>query len=106
MVAHVARQNSRTCQHISFGRRKTGSMIGSAVLARPRATKLRRLKTRRRPFAIGQVQDAGLIFLGKMAKEIADALDGEELEDVVATTLAGLCGATALLGLTEDSILC
>ena len=48
------------------------------------------------PFAIGQVQDAGLIFLGKMAKEVADALDGEELEDIVATTLAGLCGATAL----------
>ena len=47
------------------------------------------------PFAIGQVQDAGLIFLGQMAKEVADALDGEELEDIVAT-LAGLCGATAL----------
>ena len=45
MVAHVARQNSRTCQHISFGRRKTGSMIGSAVLARPRAVKLRSLRT-------------------------------------------------------------
>lgn len=51
------------------------------------------------PFAIGQVQDAGLIFLGKMATIVAAELSDEPLEDVVATTLAGLCGGTALLGL-------
>ena len=51
------------------------------------------------PFAIGQVQDAGLIFLGKMATIVSVELEGEATEDIVATTLFGLCGGTALLGL-------
>ena len=51
------------------------------------------------PFAIGQVQDAGLIFLSQMATTIANELSDEPAEDVVATTLVGLCLATSCLGL-------
>ncbi len=50
------------------------------------------------PFAIGQVQDAGLIFLSKMAGDVADAMADEPHEAMVATTLATLSIATALLG--------
>ena len=50
------------------------------------------------PFAIGQVQDAGLIFLSKMATDVARALDGSA-HDVAATALCGLGLSTALLGL-------
>ena len=49
--------------------------------------------------AIGQVQDAGLIFLSKMATIVATRLgDDAATADVAATALAGLCGGTCLLG--------
>ncbi len=38
------------------------------------------------PFAIGQVQDAGLIFLSKMATDVARSIDGTA-HDVAATAL-------------------
>lgn len=50
------------------------------------------------PFAIGQVQDAGLIFLSKMATDVARTLDGSDGSDIVATALCGLGLGTALLG--------
>ncbi len=50
------------------------------------------------PFAIGQVQDAGLIFLSKMAADVARSIDGTA-HDVAATALCGLGLGTALLGL-------
>ena len=49
------------------------------------------------PFAIGQVQDAGLIFLGKMATIVAAELSDEPLEDVVATALRGKSGGGAVV---------
>ncbi|TMW67796.1 hypothetical protein Poli38472_007468 [Pythium oligandrum] len=55
------------------------------------------------PFAIGQVQDAGLIFLSAMASSIVQALRKKEhelfsMEEVIATTLFTLAISTALLG--------
>jgi SulP family sulfate permease len=54
------------------------------------------------PFAIGTVQDAGLIFLSSMsntlATKILDSDDGTE-EQVLSTTLALLSVGTASLGL-------
>jgi len=52
-------------------------------------------------FAIGTVQDAGLIFLSAMANKIANAMleDGHTVEEIVATTLVLLSLGTALLGL-------
>lgn len=54
------------------------------------------------PFAIGTVQDAGLIFLSSMSNTIAtiilDQEDGTE-EAVLSTTLVLLAGGTAALGL-------
>ena len=51
------------------------------------------------PFAIGQVQDAGLIFLSKIASEIADAMKDDPPEAMLATVLVTLSASTALLGL-------
>ncbi|EQC26636.1 hypothetical protein SDRG_15576 [Saprolegnia diclina VS20] len=54
------------------------------------------------PFAVGQVQDAGLIFLSAMATSIVSILkasnDAVTMEDILSTTLWTLCGSTALLG--------
>ena len=49
-------------------------------------------------FAIGQVQDAGLIFLSKMSGDIAEAMKDDHPDAMVATTLVGLSLSTALLG--------
>jgi len=51
------------------------------------------------PFAIGQVQDAGLIFLSQIASQIADQLEGEPTAHIVATTLVALSVSTAALGI-------
>jgi len=53
------------------------------------------------PFAIGTVQDAGLIFLSTMANTIADKMqeDGHTDDEILSTTLALLCLGTATLGL-------
>ncbi|RQM21199.1 hypothetical protein B5M09_010007 [Aphanomyces astaci] len=54
------------------------------------------------PFAVGQVQDAGLIFLSAIATSIVHSLHKADtvfvMEEVLATTLFTLCGSTALLG--------
>lgn len=52
------------------------------------------------PFAIGQVQDAGLIFLSQMAKSLVASCKVASLPDeaVIATTLVGLGCCTAALG--------
>ena len=50
------------------------------------------------PFAIGQVQDAGLIFLSQIAGEIADEMAGDPPEAMLATVLVTLSLSTALLG--------
>lgn len=51
-------------------------------------------------FAIGTVQDAGLIFLSAMANTIANQMqkDGHTTDEIVATTLVLLSSGTALLG--------
>ena len=53
------------------------------------------------PFAIGTVQDAGLIFLSTMANTIANQMlnDGHTEDEILSTTLALLCSGTATLGL-------
>ena len=51
------------------------------------------------PFAIGQVQDAGLIFLSKIAADVAEAMKDEPVEHMVATALTTLAISTGLLGL-------
>ena len=52
------------------------------------------------PFSIGQVQDAGLIFLSQMANMIANELTAQHgtTEEILSTTLAVLSLATASLG--------
>jgi MFS superfamily sulfate permease-like transporter len=52
------------------------------------------------PFSIGQVQDAGLIFLSQMANVIANELtdQGATTEEILSTTLVLLSLATASLG--------
>ena len=52
-------------------------------------------------FAIGTVQDAGLIFLSSMANTIANAIihDGGTKEEIISTTLVLLSLGTAMLGL-------
>jgi SulP family sulfate permease len=52
------------------------------------------------PFAVGQVQDAGLIFLSAMASSVVHhaKLGGKNAEGVLATTLVILALSTALLG--------
>ena len=39
------------------------------------------------PFSIGQVQDAGLIFLSKMASDLADATAGDSQQVRMLTVL-------------------
>ena len=51
------------------------------------------------PFAIGQVQDAGLIFLSKMACDLANEMEHEPPEALLSTVLVTLSASTALLGL-------
>ena len=50
------------------------------------------------PFAIGQVQDAGLIFLSKLASEVADAMKDDPPESMLATCLVTLSLSTTMLG--------
>jgi hypothetical protein len=52
-------------------------------------------------FAIGTVQDAGLIFLSAMANKIANRMleDGHGEDEVLSTTIVLLCLGTACLGL-------
>ncbi|KAL3913920.1 MAG: hypothetical protein SGILL_006302, partial [Bacillariaceae sp.] len=52
------------------------------------------------PFAIGTVQDAGLIFLSDMANTIANTMidDGHTEDEILSTSLALLCSGTAMLG--------
>jgi SulP family sulfate permease len=52
------------------------------------------------PFAIGTVQDAGLIFLSSMANTIANQMlnDGHTEQEIVSTTLVLLSVGTAALG--------
>eukprot|EP00957_Ditylum_brightwellii_P056065 4248920-Ditylum_brightwellii.AAC.1 len=52
------------------------------------------------PFAIGQVQDAGLIFLSAMSSKIADEIikDGGTTDEILSTTIVTLGLATASLG--------
>ena len=54
------------------------------------------------PFAVGQVQDAGLIFLSKMASDIVDYCRqyGYSDDHILATTTIGLSLSTVILGLT------
>lgn len=53
------------------------------------------------PFAIGQVQDAGLLFLSKIASRVAEDVSrrGGNEADVISTTLVALAVATSSLGL-------
>ena len=52
------------------------------------------------PFAVGQVQDAGLIFLSAMARDLVSRLKGMGADDtsILATVTIGLSLYTALLG--------
>lgn len=52
------------------------------------------------PFSVGQVQDAGLIFLSSIASDIVRYCkeDGRDDEEILATTLIGLSLFTATLG--------
>jgi len=51
-------------------------------------------------YAIGMVQDAGLIFLSHMANTIADRMvaEGHSKEEILSTTVVLLCCGTAALG--------
>mmetsp|Transcript_5004 Transcript_5004/g.14208 ORF Transcript_5004/g.14208 Transcript_5004/m.14208 type:complete len:685 (+) Transcript_5004:79-2133(+) len=53
------------------------------------------------PFAVGQVQDAGLIFLSKMASDLVRRCKekGHDDDEILATVTIGLGLCTALLGL-------
>jgi SulP family sulfate permease len=57
-------------------------------------------------FAIGTVQDAGLIFLSSMANTIANEMleDGESEKAILSTTMVLLSGGTALLGVVLIAI--
>lgn len=50
------------------------------------------------PFAIGQVQDAGLIFLSQIAGQIAEEMIDDPPEHMLATVLVTLSLSTATLG--------
>lgn len=52
-------------------------------------------------FAVGTVQDAGLIFLSSMANTIADQMieDGDSDKAILSTTMVLLSAGTSLLGL-------
>jgi SulP family sulfate permease len=58
------------------------------------------------PFAVGQVQDAGLIFLSSMSRDLVNQLQsrGEDPETILATVCIGLSLSTALLGLALISV--
>jgi len=53
------------------------------------------------PFAVGQVQDAGLVFLSAMSRDLVSRLQsrGEDAETILATVCVGLSLGTAILGL-------
>lgn len=53
------------------------------------------------PFAVGQVQDAGLIFLSSMSRDLVKQLQsrGEDADVILATVCVGLSLSTAILGL-------
>ncbi len=51
------------------------------------------------PFAIGTVQDAGLIFLSAMSNAVVTEMEGKDEKAILSTTLIMLCGGTAMLGL-------
>lgn len=53
------------------------------------------------PFAVGQVQDAGLIFLSKIASDLVRRCkeEGHDDDEILATVTVGLGLCTALLGL-------
>ena len=53
------------------------------------------------PFAVGQVQDAGLIFLSSMAASLVQTCRNQQVDDetLLATATVGLSLSTALLGL-------
>lgn len=52
------------------------------------------------PFAVGQVQDAGLIFLSAMARDLVSKLRAMNVDDesILATVTIGLSAYTAILG--------
>ena len=50
------------------------------------------------PFAIGQIQDAGLIFLSKIASDIATEMASDPPSHMLATVLVTLSLCTSLLG--------
>ena len=52
------------------------------------------------PFAIGQVQDAGLLFFCRMAADIAVRMSNEPAESVVATSVVCIAMSTAIVGLS------
>ena len=54
------------------------------------------------PFSVGQVQDAGLIFLSKITSNIVKYCkeDGRDDEEILATTLIGLSLFTTMLGIS------
>ena len=51
------------------------------------------------PFAIGTVQDAGLIFLSAMSNTVVTEMKGKDEKAILSTTLIMLCGGTAMLGI-------
>ena len=57
------------------------------------------------PFAVGQVQDAGLVFLSSMSTDVVVRMTGGagsfNDQDIVATTLFVLAMSTACLGVCE-----
>lgn len=52
------------------------------------------------PYAIGQVQDAGLLFFCRMATDIAARMSGAPPEAVAATALVAIAASTVLVGLS------
>ena len=62
------------------------------------AVRGRRSCTSSLPFAIGQIQDAGLIFLSKIAGDIATQMSDAPPAHALATVLVTLSLSTALLG--------
>ena len=50
------------------------------------------------PFAVGQVQDAGLVFLSTMATNIATSMKDSPTDNMMATVVVVLAASTFLLG--------
>lgn len=75
------------------------------VFASATVTELVFVLRSRMKFAVGQVQDAGLIFLSQMASSLAERIDGPDVhgngvsETAMATVLAALCISTLLTGI-------